>query len=181
VEGGGPPPRLAFILNSSSSGASSIKILPGPDGRFVLNLPEDTYRAAWEAPASSGLAFPAGYSVRSFTYAGKNVFTDSFNIDRTNSAEFVVTIAATPTAWTNVSGTVRGLGTTNARIAITGSPVFTLPDVPVAADGSFKLLKVPQGSYMLRLFTASNSTPVTTLAITVGTEEITGLEIIVGR
>lgn len=181
VERDGPPPRLALTISSAYSGVSSLIVTPAPDGTFTLSLPEDDYRIGWQVPAVSGFSFPAGYAAQSMTYGSANLFRDALIVSRTNDSELRIVLGATSSAWSKVSGRIVGLpqGSTGARINITGSSVFTLPDAIAGADGAFEFPKVPQGAYTLRLFAGEQGNPIATKPISVGAQDLTGIEIVV--
>ncbi|HEX5000412.1 MAG TPA: carboxypeptidase regulatory-like domain-containing protein [Terriglobia bacterium] len=141
----GPVP--AFLLTFAVPGAPPIQVSVSSQHEIEASLPQGTYRVA-----VSGLA--EGYKVRSILYGGTDVLhaplvvTDTSNID----SRIVINLdVASPPPWVRINGQVVGAG--NPRIA--GPVMFGIFSetlglefqAPVQADGSFKFIQAPAGTY----------------------------------
>jgi hypothetical protein len=150
VAGDGPIPGVTFTF-TGAAGSNIAVITPGP-GQFGILLPESERRVSLTS------LFPAGYSVKSLTYGSVDLLRNPLKVAGADSSELVLTFAAEPHSWVNVSGRVTGIDPSarKYRLAMTG---LQQKEIPLQSDGSFEFTNVLRGSHNLNL-TAAGGIPV---------------------
>jgi hypothetical protein len=177
VEGGGPLFRVPLSLGTSGIGGTVISLVPQSDGTSRISLPEGER-------SISALQLPPGYALKSLSYGSTDLRQAPLKINMSDTAEELrVTLEKTvPMPWVTVSGRVVGLPpeTRNTRVSLTGT--FNLPqESPVNPDGTFSFPQVLQGGSTIRLVGDIEGPSPNPVTISVGSRDITDVEIIVRR
>ena len=166
VEGDGPIPGVTFSFAGASSSSIAV-VTPGP-GEFGILVPEGERRVSLTS------TLPAGYLVKSLTYGSQDLLRNPLKMTSADSSELLLTFAAAPHSWGNVSGRVTGIDPSarKYRVAMTG----LIPrEVPLQPDGSFEFRNVLRGNHTLSL-NSSDGIPVSK-TIVVADQDMTAVEI----
>jgi hypothetical protein len=173
VEGDGPIPNLNFSLaelpgNAAASNVSTASVSPLADGKFGVLLPEGERRVTLR-PNS----LPSGYSLKSFTYGSVDLLRDPLRVSSADSSSLLLTFAADPGSWANVSGRVTGVDPTARTYRVQLTDPRDLLAV-VQPDGSFSFGKVLRGNHTMSL-TSLGGIPVSKPIVVAG-QDITAFE-----
>jgi hypothetical protein len=180
IEGGGPMLRIPLSLTAEppEGGLPTrgiIVISPDMEGSFRLALPQGEFQV-------SLAQLPSGYKLKSLTYDTTDLRQAPLKITA-NADELRINLEKTTASpWVTVSGRVIGLASEsqNVRVALTGT--LALPQqTPVSADGTFTFSQVVQGSYTARLIGTIGGTPPTVATFTVGTRDVTDIELVISK
>jgi hypothetical protein len=174
VEGDGPIPNLNFSLaelsGNAASSVSTASVFPLADGRFGILLPEGERRMTLR-PTS----LPSGYTLKSFTYGSVDLLRDLLRVSSADSSSLLLTFAADPGSWANVSGRVTGIDpmARTYRVQLTDQREVL---AVVQPDGSFNFGKVLRGNHTMAL-TSLGGIPVSKPIVVAG-QDITAFEFI---
>ena len=185
VEGGATIPRIGLRVMTPDDGrggawGSILTLNPQAEGTFRITLPEGEHRL--DVPQ-----LPPGYTLQSLKYGATDLLRSPLKIAAPDAVEElrVGLVRTGPTPWVTVSGRVIGSapGARALRVALlpTNAPGIgpaTPPlDAPVKDDGSFEFLQVLPGVYSVRVIVSAGAPPPPPRTITVGTTDLTGVEI----
>jgi hypothetical protein len=147
VEGDGPIPNLRFAIAppATPSSATTAFITPRADGRFGILLTEGEQRMTL-APTS----LPSGYTLKAFNYGSVDLLRDPLRLSGTDNESLLLTLAAAPGSWANVSGRVTGIDPTARPYRLQMTDPRELFAV-VQPDGSFNFGKVLRGNHRISL------------------------------
>jgi hypothetical protein len=172
VEGDGPIPNLNFsfaeLAGNAASSVSTATVFPLADGKFGILLPEGEHRMTL-LPTS----LPPGYSLKSFTYGSVDLLRSPLQVSSADSPLLLLTFAADPGSWANVSGRVTGIDPTarTYRVQLTAQRGLV---AVVQPDGSFNFGKVLRGNHTIAL-TSPGGIPVSKPIVVAG-QDITAFE-----
>jgi hypothetical protein len=172
VEGDGPIPNLNFSLaelsGNAASSVSTASVFPLADGKFGILLPEGESRMTLR-PTS----LPSGYILKSFTYGSVDLLRDPLRVPSAVSSSLLLTFAADPGSWANVSGRVTGIDPTARTYRVQLTDQRELLAV-VQPDGSFNFGKVLRGNHTMNL-TSLGGIPVSKPIVVAG-QDVTAFE-----
>ncbi|HLQ76535.1 MAG TPA: hypothetical protein VK210_04225, partial [Terriglobia bacterium] len=122
------------------------------------------------------------YFLRSVTFAGVNLLTDSFTVSDKESSELQVGFGTTsPNPWSSVSGRVVGFdsGTGPFRVALEGDATSAI-ETRVNSDGTFEFARVLRNSRYIAKVRPENKVA-STPRVTVAAKDVANVEIVVPR
>ena len=195
VDGGGPPPKFTlYLAQGAASGDAALDSLKRSaaagglqliqldvdalsDGSFKFRIPAGTYRVATQRAG-----IPSAYFLRSVTYAGANLLTDSLVVSDKESSEMQLGFGTTdPNPWVKVSGRVVGLdsGMGPFRVALDGETSSAI-ETSVSPDGTFEFARVLRNSRYSATVLPENkfaSTP----RVSVAAKDVANVEIVIAK
>jgi TonB family protein len=178
VEGNGLRPRLSIIFSpfrGSNNNIQTASPLTNSNGTFRVVLPEGDYRIGWSN-------LPAGYELKSIAAGSTDLLSAPLKVSSNPPPPpIVVNLGVGEKApWVKVSGKVTGLPAvqngTPYRLALSGSTLIDLPEVPVNPDGSFEFTRLLPGTYLPR-FTPALPVPAT--SFNVANRDVTDVAIVI--
>jgi hypothetical protein len=183
VDGGGPLFRVFLTAISASTDGTGrsvggvLGLSPLSGGTLRFPIPPGDYNIRVNQ-------LPDGYELTAMSFGKTDLSQSRLHVDSSETSdELLITLKKTkPTPWVSVSGRVVGLptGASNVRVGLTGQ--FTLPQqVPVAADGTFSFTQVFSGSHTVQVLGLAGQPPSPPVPFTVGSKDVTDLEVVVSR
>ena len=174
VEGDGPTPGFVIELVSPRM---SVSIEPRSDGSFTTMLPGDERRVRIGA-------LPLGYEVLSLTYGEVDLLEEPLMITAGNAdLKLGIVLNVDPNVrWGALEGRVTGLDPQEGAVRIELSDVIAIStfEASVGRDGSFRISKIPQGTYVAYLLGSAAHRSLTPASIPVHGGETTRAELAAG-